>query len=199
MIAPLFEADRFPSWAYQRGGVINKRSYLPREQWTVGWVQVIANWAMQMERREMPLYLMGHSAGAQFLGRVMAYSNVRVARAVIANPSTYVWPSFEVEAPFGLGGLYRNEAELRAYLAKPIVIAIGEEDTGEENLSQTPQAMAQGANRFERARNVFAAAQNAARARGWQLGWQLVVVPGAGHNSRSIYRSNEVMATLRAR
>jgi len=170
---------------------------MPSETWTVNIIPRMANWVKQLERRDMPVTLMGHSAGAQFLSRVAAYSNISAQRMIVANPSTHVTASLQTQAPFGFGGVFRNpEAELRAYLSKPVVIALGEEDTGDENLSTTQEAMAQGANRLERGKNVFAQAQQLARSRGWSFGWKPVLVPGTAHSARSMYNSAEVLATL---
>jgi hypothetical protein len=40
--------------------------------------------------------LFGHSAGAQCLSRFAAFTHSDAFRIVLANPSTYVWPSREV-------------------------------------------------------------------------------------------------------
>lgn len=34
--APLFDDDRFPSWSYRRGGLVNDGKLLPSNKWTVG-------------------------------------------------------------------------------------------------------------------------------------------------------------------
>ena len=34
VFAPLFDADRFPNWAYHRGGLVHSRSARPADQWT---------------------------------------------------------------------------------------------------------------------------------------------------------------------
>jgi poly(3-hydroxybutyrate) depolymerase len=198
VLAPLFDKERFPTWRYQRGGLIERRSVLPPAQWTVNWIPRIASWARQNEGRNMPVTLAGHSAGAQFLSRVAAYSSISAHRMIVANPSTYVTASAETQAPFGFGGVFRNpDAELRAYLAKPVVIALGGEDTGEENLSTKREAMEQGENRLERGKNVFAAAERLARSRGWQFAWRLVIVEGVGHKARSMYTSPEIIELMR--
>jgi hypothetical protein len=137
---------------------------------------------------------LGHSAGAQFLSRVAAFAPTEARRIIIANPSTHVFASLEIDAPFGLGGVYREqeaEAQLRRYLAEPITILLGAEDTGEKDLNETPDAMAQGRTRLERGRNAYNAARREAQSRNWAFNWRLSIVPGVGHSARRMYRSRE--------
>ena len=68
-------------------------------------------------------YLYGHSAGAQFVHRHLAFigaggSPLRVIRAVAANAGFYTAPTFEVPFPFGFGGTESvlSEQDLRNYL-----------------------------------------------------------------------------------
>lgn len=199
-VAPLFDEQTFPSSLYQRGGIVHQRQVQDPTQWTGNFVLGLVEWAQRQERRAMDYYLIGHSAGGQFLSRVAAFVPTQARRIVIANPSTYVFPSLEVRAPFGFGGVYQGEeaeAQLRRYLEQPITIFLGLEDVGSENLSETPEAMAQGRTRYERGRNMFNAAMRLARARGWRINWRLVEVPGVGHSARRMYRAPQMADALR--
>jgi pimeloyl-ACP methyl ester carboxylesterase len=198
VFAPLFDKDRFPSWRYQRGGIIRDQRLLPRDQWTVAMVSDLVAWARTMTGNpKAPYYLFGHSAGAQFLSRVAAFQPPPDAmRIVIANPSTYVLPTTKELAPYGLGGVFdpaEGERRLKAYLELPITIYLGEEDTGDEDLAQTASAMGQGANRLERGQFTFDSAQSMARAKGWNFGWRLVTAPDVGHTARGMLGSDKVM------
>src|SRR5215471_5608943 len=126
----------------------------------------------------------------QFLSRVAAYGGSEARRIVIANPSTWVRPSLEIAAPYGFGGLYgpaEGEAALRHYLALPVTVLLGGEDTGSRHLAMSEEAEAQGGTRLERGQTVFHEAELAARQRGWHFGWRLAVVPGVGHNAHRIF------------
>lgn len=199
VVTPLFDAKRFPSWRYQRGGIAERRELKPSSEWT-GWLVIaLANWAQQQEGRAMPYSLIGHSAGGQFLSRVAAFVPTAARRIVIANPSTYVFPSLDVDAPYGLRGVYRGaEAEkaLRRYLATPVTIFLGQEDTGDENRADNRQARAQGETRYDRGRNAFAAGQRAAQRRGVPFNWRLIEQPGTGHSSRDMFASPEALKAL---
>jgi pimeloyl-ACP methyl ester carboxylesterase len=199
VVTPLFDAKRFPSWRYQRGGIVERRDIKPPSEWT-GWLVIaLAKWAQQQEGRAMPYSLIGHSAGGQFLSRVAAFVPTEARRIVIANPSTYVFPSLDIEAPYGLRGVYRaGEAEkaLRRYLATPVTIFLGQDDTGDENRADNRQARAQGETRYDRGRNAFAAGKQAAQKRGVPFNWRLVEQPDTGHSARDMFASPEALEAL---
>jgi dienelactone hydrolase len=187
VFAPLFDKERFPTWRYQRGGIMKDGKLIPREEWTVWMVTDLVTWARLEERRfNAPYYLFGHSAGGQFLSRVAAFSLPKDAtRIVIANPSTYVLPSTDERAPYGLGGVFSSaeaERQLRAYLQLPITVYLGEGDTGDEQLSQSTAATRQGDNRLERGEAAFEMASSIAKTKGWEFRWRMVKVPDVGHS-----------------
>lgn len=192
--APLFDKERFPNWRYHRAGVVRKGQVQPKDRWTAPIVDDLIAWGRQWVGDPiLPTILFGHSAGAQFLSRLAAYSPPEgAARIVIANPSAHVLPSPDEAAPYGFGGLVEGretEATLKAYLALPITIYLGDQDTGEKNLVKKPAAKRQGANRLERGLHVFRFAWELARERGWRLNWRLVTAAGVGHSSRDMLSS----------
>jgi pimeloyl-ACP methyl ester carboxylesterase len=199
VVTPLFDAKRFPSWRYQRGGIVEGRALKPPSEWTGRLVIDLANWVQKQEGRSMPYSLIGHSAGGQFLSRVAAFVPTAARRIVIANPGTYVFPSLDVDAPYGLGRVYRGaeaEAALRRYLATPVTIFLGQEDTGDDDRNDSRQARAQGETRYDRGRNAFAAGQKAAQARRVPFNWRLVEQPDTGHSARDMFASPEALKAL---
>src|SRR5262249_2559907 len=100
VVAPLFDEDRFPSWAYQRGGIVHRRAVQDQSQWTGQVVVALIAKLRQQENRELPVSLLAHSAGSQFLSRVAAFTPTGAKRIVLTNASTYVLPSLETAAPF---------------------------------------------------------------------------------------------------
>ena len=171
----------------------------PAPSWTVAFVPRLVAWARAREDRpDLPYATIGHSAGAQFLSRVMAYgAGAGAMPVVIANPSTWVRPDLAIAAPYGFGGIPDGAAALRRYLASPITVLLGRNDTGLRDLASSEQAKDQGANRLERGRTVFAEAEAAARAHGWPFGWRLAIVPGTGHNARGMFTSDQAFAAFR--
>lgn len=194
VLAPLFDKKNFPTWRYQRGGVEKGGVIQPERNWTGHLIPELVEWARKQEGKPLPYSLVGHSAGGQFLSRVAAYIPTQAKRIVIANPSSYVLATTDVRAPFGLGGLYskeKAETELKRYLALPVTIYLGHEDTGDENLGQTPEAKAQGKTRYDRGLFAFNTAKNTAQAKGLTFNWRLVEIPGVGHNARKMFSSKQ--------
>jgi dienelactone hydrolase len=196
VFAPKFDKERFSSWRYQRGGIAKRGEIRAREQWTGQLVHALLEQAKtKVKTKDPAVYLFGHSAGGQFLSRVAAYTPLKDAgRFVVANPSTHVMASLEEDAPYGFGDFlseFETFALLKAYLASPVSIYLGQEDTGTKNLVDNKPAMRQGKNRLERGRYVFRSAREEAKKRGWAFNWRLVEVPGVGHSSSKMLRAAE--------
>jgi pimeloyl-ACP methyl ester carboxylesterase len=198
--APEFDRQRFANWSYQHGGIVHQGQVQSAENWTGHLVVELARQLSHAEGRPMRYSLIGHSGGGQFLSRLAAFVPTSAERIVLANPGTLVFPSLDVSAPYGLGGVYADPAAsqaLRQYLARPITIFLGEGDVHEKNLDMGPEAMAQGGTRLERGVNAFRAAQALARAYGWEFHWRLVEAAGVGHSARKMFASPEVLRALR--
>lgn len=195
--SPLFDEKRFPSWRYQRGGIVDHDRPQPPATWTVTLVAPLVASLQQIEGTVgKPYYLIGHSAGAQFLSRVAAYSPSTATRIVIANPSTYVLASPDEAVPYGFRGMQGSGDLLRAYLARPVTLLLGEEDFGSENLAESAEAVRQGGTRIDRGRRTFAAAQAYAVSHGWTFGWRIVEVPGVGHSAGSMFSGDQAVHAL---
>ena len=197
VIAPLFDKKAFPTWRYNRGGVVRKGRLQPEEQWTGYKVEELVAWGRAwLGDDDAPYYLFGHSAGGQFLSRMAAYTPPADAeRIVIANPSVHVLPSTSEAAPYGFAQIVNrrdSKARLEAYLSLPITLYAGSDDVGEKNLVTSDAAMRQGVNRFERALFVYEIARALADAEGWPFGWRLVIAEGVGHSSRKMLQAREI-------
>lgn len=201
VVAPLFDEEHFPSWRYQLGGVMHHHRSQDARTWTTNLVLELVEWARRKEGRRLDYYLLGHSAGGQLLSRVAAYAPTEARRIVIANPSSYVLPRVDIDAPFGFNRLFSGAqatAQLQHYLAQPITIYIGQDDVGAKELSMTAQAQAQGANRYERGLHTFQMARAIAMQNNWPLNWRLTVVPGVAHNAPRMYSHPKIESALRA-
>jgi pimeloyl-ACP methyl ester carboxylesterase len=206
VVAPLFDEARFPRWAYQFGGLGDvvvesgkKRFELkPAEQRTGQLVLDLIHALRTGEGSpDMSYSLIGHSAGAQFLGRFAAFFPNEARRIVLANPGSYVMPTMERKYPYGFGGLgIVSDDDRRRYLASPVVILLASRDTGRKGLDKSPGAERQGATRYERGLVAFASAKAMAAADGAAFNWSLVEVPGLGHGSAKLYGRPESAAAL---
>jgi hypothetical protein len=200
VLAPRFDRKRFPSWRYQRGGIVDDDGVVQRPRdFTGRLVLDLVDWARRQEGRPLAYSLIAHSGGGQFLDRLVAFVPNEAKRVVIANPGTYVLPSLTVDAPYGLGKVYSGaagEEALRRYLQQPLTIYLGEEDDREDNENNTAQARAQGASRYERGVNAFKAGQAAAQARGAAFNWRLVELPGVGHDAAKMFAAPQAVQAL---
>ena len=200
VVAPLFDQQRFPRDLYQYGGILHDGRIAGAEHRTVDLLDPLTAWTRTaVGAPQMPYVLLGHSAGAQFADRAAAFTTTGAARIVVANPSTWVMPSLTAVAPFGFGGVEpagRAEEALRAYLARPLIVLLGQADTGTRNLAMSPEAMAQGPYRLARGRNAFKAAQAVAASHHWPFGWTLIEVPGVGHNATAMFNASQTTAAL---
>ena len=204
LVLPVFDRARFPYWRYQGLGITrqNRRvtsGPIPVEP-PATWTSVLVNGIVDEIRRvelkpTLDYYLIGHSAGGQIANRLAAFASMAAKRIVVSNPSSYVVPSRDARFPYGFGALppsIANNETLRRYLAQPMTIFAGQEDVLDENLDMRAAAMAQGATRYDRARNVFRLAKAIANERGWTFNWTLVEVPGVGHDVTRMYGSPQV-------
>jgi len=201
-LVPLFDEQRFPSWRYQKGGIAYQGNVLPPNQWTGNLAIKLVDWAREQEGQpHLPYVLVGHSAGAQFLSRVAAFIPNQAVAIVIANPSTHVLPSLDVDAPFGFAGAYeKHEAEtaMRNYLAQPVIMVLGKDDVGDKDRDDEPAALQQGKTRYERGMNTFRSAQTAAAAHNWRFQWKLVELSNVGHSAGDVFNSQPVKAAIRS-
>ncbi len=164
------------------------------------------------------LVVTGHSAGGQVAHRYAAGSALEDAlpgyavRYVVANPSTYLYPTpLRERAPgsflapnvadcpdydawhYGLQNLnpymHRTGAALarQRLLRRDVVVLLGEEDTGAASLDQSCGANLQGANRLQRGRALVRVLSHAFPGHAHEL----ATVPGVGHSSTAMYQSTQ--------
>jgi poly(3-hydroxybutyrate) depolymerase len=199
IVAPVFDEHTFPTWRYQRGGIVKDTAVQDPRDWTGSVVLDLVAWVRREEDRPLAYSLLGHSAGGQFLDRLAAFVPTDARRIVVANAGSYVFPSLEIDAPYGLGKAYSGadgEAALRRYLQQPLTIYLGQSDTRDDARNDYPEAFAQGASRYQRGVNVFNAAKTLARTRGWPFNWRLVELPGVGHNARKMFSAPQAVEAL---
>jgi hypothetical protein len=140
--------------------------------------------------RQRGYYLFGHSAGAQFVHRLVTFlPDARVLGAAAANAGWYTLPVVAddpaVTMPYGLRGSSLERADLRGLFGAPLTVLVGARDTetssSDRLLRATPEAMAQGKTRLARGQYYYTTARAAAEQRRAPFNWRLAVVPRAGH------------------
>jgi hypothetical protein len=188
----LIVATTFPAAAWPDAGPYNNGNVLaddggirPPRHWSYPIPGRIfaALQAAGITTRQQP-HLWGHSAGGQFVHRLLAVLPQENFAAVgTANSGWYTMPTLDRPFPEGLGGMGLGREHLVRWLGYKLTIFAGDRDieTGADNLPRNPAAMLQGPHRFARAHHFLASGQQAAAALGVPCNWRLVVVPGVGH------------------
>jgi poly(3-hydroxybutyrate) depolymerase len=195
LVVPHFSGSRYrDSRVYQAGNVLDGRGR-PRErrEWVFGEIERIFDRVREAAgNRSQRYFLYGHSAGAQFVHRmVMLMPEARFAAALAANAGSYTMSDFEVPYPFGLRGAPVDSKKLRAAFGRPLVLLLGEDDDDPRapHLPDAAAARRQGPHRLARGRAFFARAEAVARELDARFAWRLETVPGVGHDQRRMARA----------
>ena len=196
VVAPRFDAGRFKSERYQRGGVLRNGRPQPRDQWTYAIVhRLVAQVRAKEGRPDMPCSLIGHSAGGQFLARMAAFDPGDVCRIVVSNPSSCLFPTRAIPFGYGFGNLppeLSSDQVMRAYLASPLTFYLGTGDTvSDANFDASPAAMRQGMSRLARGRACYEMGRKLAAKRGWTFNWRKVEIQGVGHCAPRMFAANQ--------
>ena len=184
VLAPRFDKEQFSSRRFQQGNV---RGEPDKAKWTFGLIERLFDVARASGRVAGGSYtIFGHSAGAQFVHRmVMLMPDARIAAAAVANAGYYTLPVLAGERayPYSLKGTPAVDATLAAALSKPMLVMLGDRDTDPDHpqLNKSRGAEEQGPTRFARGEHFMAAARDEARRLGVTLRWREVVVPGVAH------------------
>jgi poly(3-hydroxybutyrate) depolymerase len=193
VVAPKFDSERFPSRAYQRGGLLREDGApAPAAEWTYSRLpELAAALRARTGKPDAKLYVIGHSAGGQFLVRMAAFADIGAERIVAANPGSVLLPTRDVKFGYGFGGLpeaLASDERLRAYLAAPLTLFLGTaDDHADEYFDASEAAMAQGSGRHQRGLALWWAAQHLAKARGWPCNWRLVEAVGIEHDHEKMF------------
>ncbi len=190
VLAIEFTEAAFPDYLRYHFGNLHDENGTPnpREQWTYGVDErLFAALRDQGVTRRQRYGLFGHSAGGQFVHRMLSFGyRDHVAVAVSANAGTYAMPDLEIAWPFGLGATELDNDALRSLLEFPITVMTGTDDTKTTGrfFPKGPRSMRQGATRHERAHNYVRAGHTTAAALGTRCAWTVINVPNVGHDGK---------------
>src|SRR5262249_21030901 len=166
----------------------------PKEKWTWQYVPRLVEEVRRLEGSpDLPYYLLGHSGGGQFLERLAGFLPTDARRIVVANPGTHLFVTApkDFPYPYGFGNLpdnLSNEAAMQLFLKQPLTIFLVTADTLKDPpLNVTEWANRQGAFRYERGQNAFAAAKRLAEEKKWEFNWRLVKADGVGHDEKAMF------------
>jgi len=187
VVVPEFSQEYYPgdNW-YPLGNIYNYPNWIPQANWTYMVVEHLFDYVREKTGATQNTYLLdGHSAGAQFVHRLVTFlPDARYSRAVAANAGVYVMPVYTIPYNLGLKDSPLPESDLPKVFSRKLIIMSGGSDTNpnDPSLANFPAAEAQGSTRFARAKNYFTTAQEEAAQLGVPLNWEYHVVPGIGHD-----------------
>lgn len=201
IITPEYDSARFPSARYQRGGLLKGGKVQSESAWTYSTVPGIVSFARKMLGNDtLPYYLIGHSAGGQFLCRMAAFLPGEARRIIASNPGSDLFPTRDQPFGYGFGGLpeaLSDDKVLKAYLAAPLTLYLGTDDIyPRPSFDASPEGMRQGQHRLERGRNCYAFAAALAQRKGWPFNWRKVETPGIGHDAAYMFAAKEAEDAL---
>jgi hypothetical protein len=165
----------------------NLLSANPENEWSYSLIDPIFDFVVERMKNTSTGYLIyGHSAGSQFLHRLLFFKpDAKIQEAVCANAGWYTMPDFDQIFPYGLKETQCKPESLRKLFAKQVTILLGDQDTDpdHDSLRRTPQAMLQGAHRFQRGHTFYQACKQMAASLGVEFRWDLQIVPGVAHSN----------------
>jgi hypothetical protein len=194
LVAPTFGLADWPTAAeYNNGMPLDAAGHKrPREAWGFASLpRILAALRAAGVTTRAQAHLFGHSAGSQFVHRLLSTQPPGpFAPVIAANAGWYTLPTLERPYPEGLGGLGLTRADQMALLRVPLLILAGEADTATAgpSLPMQVEAMQQGPHRFARAKHYLAFAEAEAKQLGIDCAWRLQPVPLIGHDGAAMSR-----------
>lgn len=200
VVVPEFDAERFPSRLYQFGGVFREDGSLadPGERTYAFIPRIVEHIRVREGNRELPYLLLGFSAGGQFVSRMTAFLDLDAERLLVISPGSAMFPTRDLDFGLGFGGLpdeLSNDDRIRRYLALPITVYIGTQDTEMAQLP-TGDAYAQGVHRYSRNIRYFNEAMDLAYLKEWEFNWRLVIADGPGHSPADMFNHPQMENAL---
>jgi len=187
VLAPEFSKQFFPGSSYNLGGLgCVAGEWVKVAKTTFAAIEKIFDHVIELTGIKTTRYrIYGHSAGAQFVHRLILLNpNARAEVAVAANAGWYTMPDFDSGFPYGLKNSGATTERLAKSLRKKLIVLLGEKDNDPRHpsLNRRAAALRQGRSRLERGQNFFHRAESEAQALGIRLAWVVKTVAGVAHD-----------------
>ncbi len=188
LVAPEFSREYYPDNYHYNYGNIATRDGKPiaESEWTFSAIEhLFDHLKRQLNFKRETYCIYGHSAGAQFVHRMVLFKpHARIETAIAANAGWYTLPTFEKTFPAGLEHSAATRATQKMALNKKLYVLLGDLDisTTDPGLPRSPAAKAQGKHRFARGHTFFKTALDEAAQLDMHLGWELRVAKNIGHS-----------------
>lgn len=190
ILAPEFTREHYRgSRQFNMGNMINRDgSRNPRSEWSFPVIDRVFHAARnRFSAQRSKYHLFGHSAGAQFVHRMVFFApSPHMERAISANAGWYTLPVRTESFPYGLGETSLSIDGLKKAFARRLTIMLGtdDDDPDHRSLRRTDVAMRQGLHRLARGHYYFKTATGVAQRLGAKFAWELREIPGVAHSGR---------------
>ncbi|WP_249976304.1 hypothetical protein [Vreelandella olivaria] len=194
IVVPRFSPQDYPGVAgYNLGNLTTEDGEVnPPEEWSFSVIDALYSDLQEGGQTEREsYYLFGHSAGCQFVHRMMTFVPESNAQATICSAAGW-WtlPDTDNEWPYGLANspVELGQDEQRQLFAHNLLVTVGDEDNDPWHrfLRRSYQAMAQGDHRVERAWGYYKTAEQQATRFDLDFNWVFQTVPEAGHDNAKV-------------
>ncbi len=195
LITPEFSKENWPGGRrYNRGNMYDSKGKLiEKSKWAFTAIEHLFDEVVKRTgSTQKGYFIFGHSAGGQFVHRMITFlPEARIRLAIAANPGWYTQPQFQSQYPYGLIDSPVTKEMLPEILAKPLVVMVGlkDNDPNHKHLYKSDGAMAQGKHRLERGRNYYSVARKIAKELGVKLRWRFMQIPNVAHSNRRMAKS----------
>lgn len=190
IIAPEFDKEDYQgAEKYNLGNVYdkNKKTFLNPDKWSFSLIEPLFDHVVgQIKSNNKGYYLLGHSAGAQFVHRFLMYvKQPRVIKVAFANAGWYTLPDSNTDFPFGIKNSPVGQEQLARFFATKVFVLLGMDDikTDDKSYNTTDEAEAQGKTRFDRGKYYFKSVKAKAEEMKLPFNWTEIHVPHVGHDN----------------
>jgi hypothetical protein len=187
VLCPELSESDFSYWEYNCGNIYNEKEsrYNRKEEWTFNLIEQLFDFVKQDKQMIVGSYcIFGHSAGAQFVQRMVLFMpEARFSLAIANGAGSYTLPNFEINFVNGLKHTPVTEDGLKKAFEKNLIILMGEKDFVTE---KRPASYAETTHKWDRvwrAQFFYEEAKTKSEQMEVKLNWIYKTVPGADHNN----------------
>ncbi|MDF1663442.1 MAG: hypothetical protein P1V97_16850 [Planctomycetota bacterium] len=195
VIAPEFAAKDYPKSAeYNLGGLYDREGRArKRDDWSFTAIDEIFDHFKSQYGFKVPRYFIyGHSAGAQFVQRLVLFCpDAKIRKAFAANAGWYTSVDETIKFPYGLENSPQSISKSQRIFKLPLILLLGDQDTNPKHkyLRTTKMANRQGPHRYARGEHFYAQAKTVAAKKAWPFAWEKVSVKGVGHSNKGMLKA----------
>jgi alpha-beta hydrolase superfamily lysophospholipase len=192
ILVPEFSRENYRGSRRFNIGNVKSRSgrTTPRSAWSFPVIDRVFEQARaQLGFRQQGYYLFGHSAGLQFVHRMIMFSpSKKMIAAVAANAGWYTVPDLAADFPYGLKEAPADKEILRQAFQQKLTVMLGQDDNDEthRSLRRTTEANGQGPHRLARGRHFYRRSKEIAGQLRIPFLWRLKEIPGVAHSGRGM-------------